>query len=521
MTTECLVKLIQDLTEGIITPADLQRLEAELMQNPEAMQVYLTWMDLDNLLQIETSVRKHARTQVIPMERIIHRQRRKMLRTASLSAAALVIIGLAILALFHIPENAASSLTFRTSPGTHFTLTHDASDETTPAGMVMKEGSRLSLSQGTVELTFESGVSSIVMAPAEMTLQSGNKLKLNHGSAWFHVPEGAEGFQVSTQDLEIIDLGTEFGVHADPDNYDEVHVLKGKVKVTTKRVRKESAILSFGESRRIDSIGRLKEIPPAPETFLTSLPDTLPYIHWSFDKVENDAFQAQGNHPDLELSSARPKKADLQPLISKGRFGSAVHFTGVKGQQLQTQLPGIAGAEPRSVACWIRTDYAPDKGTDIASLIGWGYCQSDSKDTPENTIWTLKIGLGGYPLIVGGPHHVGTTNLADGQWHHLACVMHPPETKDGPTRHTLYIDGKIESTRTTFNTEQTKTLTDHPLSTRVRIGASIHRPDTPPIVFRGDIDEVYLFYGALDEATILNLYQSNRPLVAPNPLSTK
>jgi len=60
-------------------------------------------------------------------------------------------------------------LVFTTAPGTQFTLVHGGSDNA-PEGMALVKGSQLQLTQGTVELTFGSGVKSIVTAPALLGL---------------------------------------------------------------------------------------------------------------------------------------------------------------------------------------------------------------------------------------------------------------------------------------------------------------------------------------------------------------
>jgi len=172
-------------------------------------------------------------------------------------------------------------------------------------------------------------------------------LYLNEGTAWFHVPKQAIGFQVKTKDLTIVDLGTKFGVFAKPDDHDEVHVLKGRVQVTANRVRKESMILTVNEARRINPIGQL-----------------LPYLHWSFD--QEDGLQVVGTRPAVEDVSTHPRGT---PSFTQGKRGLALSLNGA-GQHLETDWAGFSGDRPRTVSFWLKIpeggDYRINPG-----IVGW------------------------------------------------------------------------------------------------------------------------------------------------------
>ena len=273
MNQEEFHQALSRLADRDISPELFQKLEEYLLESEEARNDYREFMHLQSLIGLEINVH-HGQQKVVPIERIISRQKRRALKVALLSAAAVFLIGMVTMRLFFVAEK-VPTLVFETSPGTQFELTHSGvSDDL--EGAVLENGSRLTLRQGTVELNFASGVKSIVIAPADMTLHDDNKLYLNQGTAWFQVPKGAEGFTVKTKELNIVDLGTEFGVIATPDDHDALHVFKGKVKVTALRVRKESDTLTAGQACRIDPIGRLVSVKPEIKKFLTVLPTSLP-----------------------------------------------------------------------------------------------------------------------------------------------------------------------------------------------------------------------------------------------------
>ncbi len=276
MNREKLHEWVSRSLDNDLSEFEFFQLELHLIESAEARAYYRYQSQLHALLGLELNKSQAPQFQlakpVISMDQVILLQKKKTLKIAAMAAAAMVLLGLITMQLFMVKER-PPTLAFETAPGTQFDITHSMTGDDAPIGMTMEKGSRLKLSHGTVELSFGTGVKSIVIAPADMTLHDDNKLYLNQGTAWFQVPKGAEGFTVKTKEL---DLGTEFGVIATPNDHDELHVFKGKVKVTALRVRKESDTLTAGQACRIDPIGRLVSVKPEIKKFLTVLPTSLP-----------------------------------------------------------------------------------------------------------------------------------------------------------------------------------------------------------------------------------------------------
>ncbi len=97
---------------------------------------------------------------------------------------------------------------------------------------------------------------------------------------------------------------------------------------------------------------------------------------------------------------------------------------------------GPSGTSDRTVECWIKTS------TSISSqqvLIDWG-------TMVVGTRFTLNIiGNGKLRIEVGGSGIQGTTNVADGQWHHVAVTYNNAAS----TKFNLYIDGTLETSGNT------------------------------------------------------------------------
>ncbi|MCP4342299.1 MAG: hypothetical protein GY799_26350, partial [Desulfobulbaceae bacterium] len=91
------------------------------------------------------------------------------------------------------------------------------------------------LNKGHVSIKFNSGAKVTIEAPAEWAMLTDNKMELFRGSLYAVVPDQAHGFTVNALGSSIVDLGTEFGVSVKDSDSCDVHVLKGKVELATRR----------------------------------------------------------------------------------------------------------------------------------------------------------------------------------------------------------------------------------------------------------------------------------------------
>lgn len=490
---------IHALLDGSISEEDLVTLEHELAHNEDARKLYIECSEIHSLLEEKTTSSPTVKN-VVPIERIIRRQKLRNMRVAAFAAAALVIIGLVVMQFFMVDER-PPTLTFATAPGTQFKLSHSKANSTS-AGMTMEKGSRLQLSQGTVELTFTSGVRSIIMAPADITLHQDDTLFMNQGTAWFQVPQKAIGFTVKTKELHVIDLGTEFGVISKPDVHDEVHVFKGKVKATAQGLRKASVDLIAGQARRTDPVGRLIKCPSAISQFTTSLPHSLPHLHWSFDGDTPFSPTVYLLAPHKPVTT-QPVQSDSRPATQRlvqGKNGNALFFNGA-GDHLKTNWPGILGNTPRTVACWIKIHPNNPKGW--GPIVEWG-------DTNNNGYWRLRLvnkqNKAVLRLGLGRNWYDGSINLADGQWHHIVCVDRGQISQPNQPSIKFYVDGVEEPA-----TRQVKPLAEQPRNTQFNLPLILgrhHALQAADVSLHGTIDDLFIFQGELPVEQIHQLRTS-------------
>ncbi len=91
---------------------------------------------------------------------------------------------------------------------------------------------RVAIDSGMLTLRFRSGATLKALGPASLRIDSDMLVQLDRGQATAHVPHWCAGFTIETPDVEIVDLGTEFGVVARGDGKTDVVVFDGEVDLT-------------------------------------------------------------------------------------------------------------------------------------------------------------------------------------------------------------------------------------------------------------------------------------------------
>ncbi len=170
-----------------------------------------------------------------------------------------------------------------------------------------------------------------------------------------------------------------------------------------------------------------------------------------------------------------------------GKFGSALEFDGVGDQVVITDYFGVGGTDPRTTVLWF-------KGSDAIehSWVKWGV----NADTQKYYIRSHVSGAECYLRIeTQGGQHYGSTNVCDGEWHHLAVVF--PDGSDSVKDHLLYVDGVLEA-QTAGNDVGVDTDNQ---TTEVHIGA----PLAHHVYAKGVMDEISIFNVALSENDIKDI----------------
>lgn len=109
------------------------------------------------------------------------------------------------------------------------------------------------LMEGMVELAFEKGATAIIEGPAVFRIESNEKLALDIGRCSVHAPEGAEGFEVETPEVNVVDRGTRFSVVVLEDNATEVQVVEGAADIYGKERTAKGNVESEASGLRLNS----------------------------------------------------------------------------------------------------------------------------------------------------------------------------------------------------------------------------------------------------------------------------
>jgi hypothetical protein len=376
----------------------------------------------------------------------------------------------------------------------------------------VKRGERLKALAGLLELRLSNGAKVILEGPFDVELRGRMEMKLNLGRVAVNCPPSARGFTVETREGNVVDLGTEFGMRASGDGMTEVHVLTGMVKMNP--ANRKTISLFEGDALKVQK-GSTSLGTADASAFITRIPDRSEreggYVHWSFDEGTGDTGADSGIYLAMGSDAAMKLRSDVSdtygygvgtpPKWIKGVRGNALSFDGV-GSFAESGYLGIEGALTRTVAMWIRLpegDLSAGQG-----ILSWG-------SATEYGVWQIAVDWSKHEtkgkLRIGtyGGRVVGTTDLCDGKWHHIAVVLGPGSRPDVPGNVLFYVDGKLEpiSQREDFRVE-----------TNVRdaeTGVILGRHSVPVPgernFFKGGMDEVFIFDRALVQKEIQHLME--------------
>ena len=418
-------------------------------------------------------------------------------------------------------------------------LEWDDPDSAVKTGRELPKGV-IEIAAGLAQLEFKSGAIVIIEGPAKFDLQSKDAAFCHHGKIRAIVPEQATGFQISAKQLEVIDLGTEFGMNVSSTGEIEVVVYEGKVELHKNEAKPgdepeiEVSELNAGESIFVDSKGQLVKIDMPKSEFIGAAglaersieelqarysrwvehseemrEDERLLLYYTFDNEQ----AWSRNVTDQALNKARSSNGALIGCEwVQGRWPGkgALHFK--RGSdRVRIDIPGLH--ESMSFAAWVRLDRLNYTTTSLF------LCASENPGAPH---WQVD-NEGRMLLSIKGPARRQRLNLRNppsppkqpeswvyqtdkvlhnrlGEWSHLVTVY---DHQKNVVRH--HVDGrkvheqKLRS-RAKFSIDKAE-LGNWP------------KPDKghPSTNLRGRIDELAIFNAALSEEEVTNYYEIGRP----------
>ena len=547
--------LLDALCEESITPEQIERLEQLVLADPRAEAYYVQYMSLHADLvgrfsvladRTERSLRErvgvaHARTELEQPRRgdaamsrragTAPRAKRRLLwgPLGLLGLAASVFVAVK---LWSRPEFAPAPVNPETeamdysvavllqAPGAEWQGTgrSPVAGATLPAGW-------LRLNSGFAHIEFYSGATVILEGPAEFQLISRAEAFCARGKLRATVPSQAQGFKIGSPQLNVVDLGTEFGLEVAEGGKTEVHVFQGKVELNEPGSTPDAPAqreLTTGQGIRLEDSGNASAIPLNPAAFRTA-----------HDLVERSEAATRRRHQDW--LTANENLHDDPSLVVHFTFQSEQPWTRTLLNQANEQqtkdaaIVGCAWAAGRwpgkqslefkrvsdrarfnvpgehasiTLAAWVRVDALANRFNSLMITDGW---EEGGPHWHIDTNGTLELGVQG-PEQKSNAHYyareaITTQHLR--RWLHLAVVY---DRTNAVVTH--FVDGRPVA--------RLPVKFDVPL----RIGdaelgnwnvASL-RNSSPVRYLVGCMDEFMFFSRALSEQEMERIYSLGRPV---------
>ncbi len=265
--------LVSRLVDQRLSPAEAARLNALLLESPEARARYQEFLDNHEALcaiypggvYSSSLDSEHAEVQLAAAPKQTARSPRSAwLQWAGVAAAIVIAIGAFVKRSDVAPraESSGARLVAAVDVDWQGNSRTEAPNTSLLPGAALSLGD-FALAEGTIELEFGDGARVSIQGPAKFELRNGGHIHLESGNLVARIPEEALGFVVTTPEAEVVDLGTEFGLSVGEDGRTDIHVLDGLVEVLPVRGDGEEGIqISEGDARRLDHQG-VNGIEPA------------------------------------------------------------------------------------------------------------------------------------------------------------------------------------------------------------------------------------------------------------------
>jgi hypothetical protein len=190
--------------------------------------------------------------------------------------------------------------------------------------------------------------------------------------------------------------------------------------------------------------------------------------------------------------------------FTEGRFGQAFQFDGSDDFVSIPHEEALNPAGSFSVEAWVKTSFVDGTGTVITNYDCGNICPGHNSQ-PANwlTVNLGKVMFGVRGQAVGSLQELtGATSVADGAWHHLVGVR---DVENMQLR--VYVDGVPDGSAALTAEAAAAFVSQDGEADPLMIGAKYHGEETAlQWLFPGAIDEVALYFGALQDAQVQALF---------------
>ena len=150
------------------------------------------------------------------------------------------------------------------------------------------------IGSGLVDIRFSCGARVILEGPAEFEVVSSTAGFARRGKLRSIVPAQARGFTIGTPGVDVVDLGTEYGLRIHDSGDTEVHVFDGEVRISATGEPEETSTLVAGNAVRVGFFGQPDELDRDDDHFVgVALLDTVAREYQRVDRNGSSSLKKQ------------------------------------------------------------------------------------------------------------------------------------------------------------------------------------------------------------------------------------
>lgn len=528
--------LLTGLFEEDLSAEQKARLEDLLRTDWECRRFYLEAVDQHARLLTSPAIASGRLNQPTALAAKIRRRGRVWI-PLTIAAAVAVMAGIS-LHLANRPSQVESSATVEQKDQGCAVISQMlnasfAPGSQTPVSGAMLSPGRLHLKSGMVKIEFFSGATLLAEGDVELDIHSAWEAACTKGQVRVRVPPPAQGFRLHAPGMNLVDLGTEFGLQVNGQGTTEVHVFEGLVEAHPQEA--EMRLLTGGQSLRRDDSRQLSTGPARPAEFTSierlnevsarhaqerhdawwKYSQTLRqdprliacylFKHWEADKWDRYV----KNFTEAKNPSRAGGAVGVKWTEGRWPMKDALEFKG-PGDRVRINL-GSDNYDAITLAAWVRVDSVDRRYN--ALLLTDGY-------EPGEPHWQIyEDGSLMFSIAYPSSATPGETeksnqiyysprifNLANQRrWHHIAV------TYDNQSGEVIqYLDGQEISREVNAHHVPGRPIHFGP-SEIGNWGLPTERHQFPIRNLNGRIDEFLIYKAALPPAEIHALYEAEKP----------
>jgi len=338
-------ELLAAVSDGRASDAQVQQLEQMILDDQEVCDAYLRYMDVHATLADDCVGTDPDH--IVPFPKRSGEQAAFQLLTGAVAGLviAVVVAGAIWMGNTEAPIPVVSEATAEYLA----VVTHadgalwEGEDASVIIGSALKPGV-LEVCEGRVEMELNNGVHIALEGPARYKMVNEHQGELLQGKLSARIPSQGIGYRVIMPGMEVVDLGTEFGLNVG-DTGSEVHVFTGEVEAILRdpKTLNDKELLTADYTRRVKKNGHVLEVvpyvqdhfvdPPKSITGVTRISGGIRVLRMPPESVQTGTYQ----HNYILLFQEQ-REVELEDALEVSVIQPGRYQVGFKGEDFRYKL---------------------------------------------------------------------------------------------------------------------------------------------------------------------------------------